>query len=221
MPSRWCWIGAATAPQLAAGLLEGQLRQATRDLILLRKARLELDRPADAARLWADLDGLSWRDLDDRELACCPSLLLVGDSASGGSLVGSAGASLGGVGLAELHRLLGADLPLRVLLLADLDLGLDLSLCADDAAGLPAAGLTMQASTWGCSRSRVATPTSPRAASPRQRIWRPRWPAPSAIAARRCCICMPRVRAVTALPPIAPWIAPAPRSGAGVAAVPL
>jgi hypothetical protein len=89
------WSG--DGAQLAAGLLEGQLRQATRDLILLRKARLELDRPADASRLWADLDGLSWRDLDDRELACCPSLLLVGDSASGGSLVGSAGASLGGM----------------------------------------------------------------------------------------------------------------------------
>jgi pyruvate-ferredoxin/flavodoxin oxidoreductase len=118
------WSG--DGAQLAAGLLEGQLRQATRDLVLLRKARLELDRPADASRLWADLDGLSWRDLDDRELACCPSLLLVGDSAGGGSLVGSAGASLGGIGSAELHRLLGADLPLRVLLLADLDLGLDL-----------------------------------------------------------------------------------------------
>jgi len=137
------WSG--DGAQLAAGLLEGQLRQATRDLILLRKARLELDRPADASRLWADLEGLSWRDLDDRELACCPSLLLVGDSASGGRLAGSAGASLGGVGLAELHRLLGADLPLRVLLLADLDLGLDMGLGMDMGPGsvvdLPLAGL--------------------------------------------------------------------------------
>ncbi|MGB5833493.1 MAG: hypothetical protein WBG92_16060, partial [Thiohalocapsa sp.] len=105
------WSG--DGAELATGLLEGQLRQATRDLVLLRKARLELERPADAARLWADLDGLSWRELDAQELACCPSLLLVGDSAS-----------LGGRGLSQLYRLLGSDLPLRVLLLADLDLGL-------------------------------------------------------------------------------------------------
>ena len=118
------WSG--DGADLAAGLLEGQLRQATRDLALLRKARLELDRPADAARQWADLDGLSWRDLDDRELACCPSLLLVGDSGS-----------LGAGGLSSLYRLLGSDLPLRLLLLADLDLGLGPAA----GLGLPAAAL--------------------------------------------------------------------------------
>jgi pyruvate-ferredoxin/flavodoxin oxidoreductase len=112
--------------QLAAGLLQGQLSQATRDLVLLRRARLELERPADAARLWADLDALSWRDLNDQELARCPSLLLVGDSTS-----------LAGAGLAQLYQLLGTDLPLRVLLLADLDLGLG----PHAGLGLPAAAI--------------------------------------------------------------------------------
>ena len=79
----------------------------------MRMARLELERPADAARLWSDLDGLTWRELDGRERALCPSLLLAGDSAS-----------LGGRGLGQLARLLSSDLPMRVLILADLDLGL-------------------------------------------------------------------------------------------------
>jgi len=100
-------------PQLAAGLLEGQLRQAAKGLILLRKARLELERPDEAGRLAPELDGLGWQDLSPDEQACCPSLLLVGDSGS-----------LGGPGLAQLVWLLGSRLPLRILLLADLDLGL-------------------------------------------------------------------------------------------------
>ncbi|MDJ0892714.1 MAG: 4Fe-4S binding protein, partial [Gammaproteobacteria bacterium] len=98
---------------LAAGLLEGQLRQATEGFVLMRKARLELEKPADASRLWSDLEGLSWRELDAEERALCPSLLLAGDSGL-----------LGGRGLSQLVRLLGLDLPIRILLLADLDLGL-------------------------------------------------------------------------------------------------
>ena len=98
---------------LALGLLEGQLRQAVEGFALMRKARLELDRPADAARSWSDLDALTWRDLVEPERALCPPLLLVGD-----------GASLGGRGLAQLQGLLGSDLPIRILILADLDLGL-------------------------------------------------------------------------------------------------
>ncbi|MEA3277413.1 MAG: 4Fe-4S binding protein [Pseudomonadota bacterium] len=105
------WTG--DGAQLAAGLLEGQLRQAIGGFVLMRRARLELERSADAARLWSDLDGLTWRKLDDEEQALCPSLLLAGDSGT-----------LGGKGLSQVVRLLGGDLPLRVLLLADLDLGL-------------------------------------------------------------------------------------------------
>ncbi|MBK8638525.1 MAG: 4Fe-4S binding protein [Chromatiaceae bacterium] len=99
--------------QLAAGLLEGQLRQATEGFILMRKASLELESPADAVRQWSSLDGLSWRDLTTEERALCPSLLLVGSAAI-----------LAGRGLAQVAWLLGTDLPLKMMLFAELDLGL-------------------------------------------------------------------------------------------------
>ena len=81
--------------------------------MLLRKARLELDRPDEAERLGAELDALTWRDLSPEEQAQCPGLLVVGDSAS-----------LASSGLAQTIWALGSELPLRLLLLADLDLGL-------------------------------------------------------------------------------------------------
>ncbi len=99
--------------QLAAGLLEGQLRQATEGFVLMRKARVELERPADAARAWTDLQTLTWRDLNEKERELCPALLLVGDSSL-----------LGGRSLSQLVSILGNDLPIKILLLADLDLGL-------------------------------------------------------------------------------------------------
>ncbi len=98
---------------LAAGLLEGQLRQAVAGFALVRKARLELENPKEAPRRWAELEQLSWRELTPEERAACPALLLVG-----GAEV------LAGRGLAQLFQLLGTDLPIRVLVLADLDLGL-------------------------------------------------------------------------------------------------
>jgi pyruvate-ferredoxin/flavodoxin oxidoreductase len=98
---------------LAAGLLEGQLRQAAADFALVRKARLELDHPDEAPRRWAELDHLSWRELTPEERAACPSLLLVG----GADI-------LAGRGLAQLFHLLGSDLPIRVMALSELDLGL-------------------------------------------------------------------------------------------------
>ena len=104
---------AGDGAQLAAGLLEGQLRQAVSDLVLLRKAELELSHPEDAVRLGAELEGLTWRKLDAAEHTRCPALWLVGDAGS-----------LGGRGLAQLTSLLASDLPVKILLLADLDLGL-------------------------------------------------------------------------------------------------
>jgi len=97
----------------AAGLLEGQLRQAVAGFALVRRARLELENPKEAPRRWAELEQLSWRELTPEERAACPALLLVG-----GAEV------LAGRGLAQLFQLLGTDLPIRVLVLADLDLGL-------------------------------------------------------------------------------------------------
>jgi len=99
--------------RLAAGLLEGQLRQAVEGFVLLRRARLELAKPMDAARLWSDLATLSWRDLTPQERERCPSLLLVGNSWV-----------LAGAGLSQVAALLGGELPLKILVLADLDLGL-------------------------------------------------------------------------------------------------
>ncbi|MCB2262201.1 MAG: 4Fe-4S binding protein [Candidatus Thiosymbion ectosymbiont of Robbea hypermnestra] len=99
--------------RLAAGLLEGQLRQAIDGFILLRRARLELDKPGDAARLWSDLGALSRHDLTPQEREYCPRLILVGSNRV-----------LTGAGLSQLVALLGGDLPLKTLVLADLDLGL-------------------------------------------------------------------------------------------------
>ncbi|MCU7815300.1 MAG: 4Fe-4S binding protein [Candidatus Thiodiazotropha sp. (ex Rostrolucina anterorostrata)] len=99
--------------QLAAGLLEGQLRQATEGFVMMRRARTELEGAADAARLRSDLEALTWHDLDERERSLCPAMLLVGDS---DQLVGR--------GLGQLTRVLANKLPIKVLLLADLDLGL-------------------------------------------------------------------------------------------------
>lgn len=100
-------------PQLAAGLLEAQLRQATVGLALLRKARLELEKPADARRRWSELDALGWHDLSADERASCPMLLLVGGARM-----------LAGRGLSQLVWLLGGDLPVKVMVLSELDLGL-------------------------------------------------------------------------------------------------
>lgn len=99
--------------QLAAGLLEGQLRQSAQGFILLRKARLELESPADAARLGVELDRLTWRDLTPEERALCPTMLVVGN----------AGVLAAG-GVSQVAWLLGTDLPIKLVLLADLDLGL-------------------------------------------------------------------------------------------------
>lgn len=111
--------------QLAAGLLEGQLRQAVEGFIALRKARLELERPADAARLGVGLDGLSWRDLTPEERSLCPTLLLVGSSGA-----------LAGRGLSQVAWLMGTDIPIKMLLLADLGLGLGIRAGAETTAAV-------------------------------------------------------------------------------------
>jgi pyruvate-ferredoxin/flavodoxin oxidoreductase len=99
--------------RLAAGLLESQLRQVIEGFVLMRRARLELDKPMDAVRLWSGLEGLTWRDLTPTERERCPLMLLVGSSRV-----------LAGAGLSQVASLLGGELPLKILVLADLDLGL-------------------------------------------------------------------------------------------------
>ena len=98
---------------MAAGLLESQLRQAIEGFVLLRRARLEIDKPMDAVRLWSDLDSLTWSALTPKEKEHCPAVLLVGSSRV-----------LAGTGLSQVTSLLASDLPLKILVLEDLDLGL-------------------------------------------------------------------------------------------------
>lgn len=97
--------------ELAGGLLEGQLREAAEDIAVLRQARLELDKPEEAART-AD-ESLSWRDLSLEEQPFCSPLLLLGNDDV-----------LSGKGFSGISRLLGGDLPVKIMLLADLDLNL-------------------------------------------------------------------------------------------------
>ena len=100
--------------QMAAGLLEGQLREAVAAHALMRRARLELDQPSGIEQKRQELETLGWRDLTDEERALCPPLLLVGNDET-----------LGGRGFAQVAWLLKSGLPVKVLVLADLDLGLD------------------------------------------------------------------------------------------------
>ncbi|MCP4041095.1 MAG: pyruvate ferredoxin oxidoreductase, partial [Gammaproteobacteria bacterium] len=101
-------------PQLAAGLLEGQLREMTDGLLLLRKARLEIEQPTGAERERSALDRLSWRDLTAVERQTCSPLLLIGSDEV-----------LGGQGFSQIAWLLNSDLPIKIVVTADLDFGLD------------------------------------------------------------------------------------------------
>ncbi|MFO7593599.1 MAG: 4Fe-4S binding protein [Pseudomonadota bacterium] len=98
-----------TAPQIAAGLLHGQLNEALEAVRLLRQARAELDPKA------AKSDGgaVNWNDLTDEERRLVPPLVLVGNDQS-----------LGGEGFAQVTWLLNSELPVKILVLADLDFGL-------------------------------------------------------------------------------------------------
>jgi pyruvate-ferredoxin/flavodoxin oxidoreductase len=98
------------AAQIAAGLLQGQIRETLDAVRLLRQARSELDPRAKGA---GDLASLRWNDLTQEERQLCPPLILIGNDES-----------LGGRGLAQLAWLLNSELPVKVLLLNELDLGL-------------------------------------------------------------------------------------------------
>lgn len=97
-----------TAPQVAAGLLHGQLNETLEAVRLLRQARAELDPKAPRIT-----DAVSWSDLTDDERQLVPPLILVGNDQS-----------LGGEGFAQIAWLLNSELPVKILVLADLDFGL-------------------------------------------------------------------------------------------------
>jgi len=101
------------AASIARGILEGSLRDAVEVARVARRARIEIEAksPSQVARAAVEvsaLDGLTWRDLDEAELAVCPPVLLI---ASEDELLGD---DLGGVA-----SLLADDLPVKVLLLSD------------------------------------------------------------------------------------------------------
>lgn len=100
------------AALFGAGLLQGQLRQAIEGFVLMRKARLELENPADAARLWSSLDNLGWEGLEAEERALCPPVFIIGSSSL-----------LAGRGLSQLSAVMAGNLPLKIMLFAELDLG--------------------------------------------------------------------------------------------------
>ncbi|MCW8918843.1 MAG: 4Fe-4S binding protein [Gammaproteobacteria bacterium] len=102
-----------SAPQVAAGLLQGQLQEAVASVRLLRQARALLEPKAKTGAKASDLDNLSWGDLTAEERQLCPPLILIGNDES-----------LGGQGFAQLAWLLNSELPVKVLLLGELDLGL-------------------------------------------------------------------------------------------------
>lgn len=92
---------------LTRGLLAGQLAAAVEGIRALRRARIELDKPAEAERRVEALAGLGWRDLTAEERRLCPPLFLVLSEEA------TAGAALGG-----LLDLLAGELPVKVVTLA-------------------------------------------------------------------------------------------------------
>ena len=100
------------AAQLAAGLIEGHLDETTDLVRLLRLARLEIEQPDGADWKREALAGLHWQDLSKDELEVCPPLVLLGSDEM-----------LAGQGLSQLIWLLNSGLPVKVLVLSELDFG--------------------------------------------------------------------------------------------------
>ncbi len=100
--------GEADGLALARGVLEGQLRQALDGMRTVRRARLEVERPSEAAVAGASLARLTWRDLTAEERRACPPLFFVADETA-----------LAGDAIAGFAELLNDDLPVKAVLLAE------------------------------------------------------------------------------------------------------
>nr|VFK39735.1 MAG: pyruvate-ferredoxin/flavodoxin oxidoreductase [Candidatus Kentron sp. SD]VFK47306.1 MAG: pyruvate-ferredoxin/flavodoxin oxidoreductase [Candidatus Kentron sp. SD]VFK78425.1 MAG: pyruvate-ferredoxin/flavodoxin oxidoreductase [Candidatus Kentron sp. SD] len=122
--------------QLAAGLFEGQLRKTIEGIRLLREAYNELDTGAGrhfpstrtggtSENSNSDTHPLSWSDLTVRERQLCPPVILLGNNEM-----------LGGRGLAAILWLLRSDSPFKILIVSELDLGLDAVVSATDTEGV-------------------------------------------------------------------------------------
>ncbi|MCB1033822.1 MAG: 4Fe-4S binding protein, partial [Acidobacteria bacterium] len=106
----------------ARGVLGGQVRQTLEALRTLRRAQLELEGSAASLETAAALPSLRWQDLEDLERRLCPPLVVI-----------AAEASLDDGSHGDLLSLLGEDLPIRVILLAEADLGLGTAAALDTA----------------------------------------------------------------------------------------
>ena len=113
------------AAQIAAGLVEGHLHETTELARLLRLARIELDQPDGIEWKRAALADLHWQDLGADELELCPPLILLGSDEM-----------LAGQGLGQMIWLLNSGLPVKMLVLSELELGLRESWTNDPRAGL-------------------------------------------------------------------------------------
>ena len=113
--------GSGESAQLAAGLLRGQLEEMVQTIRLLRKARMAT---GDMGRHAPDPDTLQWQDLEPGEQALCPPMLLLGNEQT-----------LGGRNFSQVAWLLNSGLPIKILVLSELDFGLDTQGVTDKSAG--------------------------------------------------------------------------------------
>ncbi|MEO8195326.1 MAG: 4Fe-4S binding protein [Thermoanaerobaculia bacterium] len=98
---------AVTAPlALARGLALAEAERAITAARVLRRARLELERPQEAIHAAERLASLAWSDLDDAERAVVSPLVVLIDEAAGGAEIG------------EAFALLAAPFPMAVFTLA-------------------------------------------------------------------------------------------------------
>nr|VFJ50076.1 MAG: pyruvate-ferredoxin/flavodoxin oxidoreductase [Candidatus Kentron sp. DK] len=115
--------------QLAAGIFEGQLRKTTEIVQFLREAKDAVDpKGARGKKPSSGREGpspLVWGDLTPEEKQSCSPVILLGNNEA-----------LGGRGLAAILWLLSSDLPFKILIVSELDLGLDAVVTATDTAGV-------------------------------------------------------------------------------------
>ena len=94
--------------EVACGIAQAWCARAVEAARVTRWAKALLDSPTDATEVLAQ--PLSWSGLDEAERRLCPPVLLVGDASA-----------LEGDGLGDLAALMAADLPVKVVILDDLD----------------------------------------------------------------------------------------------------
>jgi len=100
------------APQIAAGLISAQVRKSNEAIGLLRWAEAELKKSA--SKTSEQMSIPTWSELTDDERAVSPPLILFGEAQE-----------FGGRSLSQLLWLLKSELPVKVIVVSDLNFGLD------------------------------------------------------------------------------------------------